>query len=161
MSLSLSLSLSIFLVMSCLLIILIQCLKGHKSLGSLFECQNQMVTESVTQSVTRSPIELFWTAKKPGRGNCYFQDYIIIHLRLFIAANISMPFPPFALVTVLIPFFLPFQTSVLSFFLLFGASCFSLFWAFDFVVVVLIKAEGNFKVINHKSRVFTFQVCCP
>ena len=119
------------------------------------------VTQSVTQSVTRSPIELFWTAKKPGRGNCYFQDYIIIHLRLFIAANISMPFPPFALVTVLIPFFLPFQTSVLSFFLLFGASCFSLFWAFDFVVVVLIKAEVNFKVIKRKSLVFTFQVCCP
>ena len=36
MSLSLSLSLSIFLVMSCLLINLNRCLKGHKSLGLLF-----------------------------------------------------------------------------------------------------------------------------
>ena len=38
------------LVMSCLLITLIKCLKGHKSLGSLFNClmfQNQKVTQSV------------------------------------------------------------------------------------------------------------------
>ena len=39
-----------------------KCLKGHRSLGSLFECQ--VVKFLVTQSVTRSPIELFWTAKK-------------------------------------------------------------------------------------------------
>ena len=62
---------------TCLLITLIKCLKGHKSLGSLgsvvkgqkclgllFNVKNQKwLTESVSQSVTRSPIELFWTAK--------------------------------------------------------------------------------------------------
>ena len=37
LSLSLSLYLSLFLVRSCLLITLIKCLKGHKSLGSLFD----------------------------------------------------------------------------------------------------------------------------
>ena len=48
---SLSLSLSIFLVMSCLLITLIKCLKGHRSLGSLFEWQlvKSLVTESVSE----------------------------------------------------------------------------------------------------------------
>ena len=35
LSLPLSLSLSFFLVRSCILITLIKCLKGHKSLGSL------------------------------------------------------------------------------------------------------------------------------
>ena len=55
------------LVRSCFLITLIKCLKGHKSLGSLFVCQLvkscEWVSESVSQSVTRSPIELLWTAK--------------------------------------------------------------------------------------------------
>ena len=37
LSFSLYLSFLSFLVMSCLLITLIKCLKGHKSLGSLFE----------------------------------------------------------------------------------------------------------------------------
>ena len=53
------------IVRSCLLITLIKCLKGHRSLGSLFVCQlvKSSVSEWVSQSVTRSPIELFWTAK--------------------------------------------------------------------------------------------------
>ena len=53
-------------VRSCLLITLIKCLKGHKSLGSLFVCQlvKSLVSQWVTQWVTRSPIELLWTAKK-------------------------------------------------------------------------------------------------
>ena len=46
------------IVRSCLLITLIKCLKGHKSLGSLFVCQNQKLAHWVTQSVTMSPIEL-------------------------------------------------------------------------------------------------------
>ena len=60
----LSLSLSFFLVSSCLLITPIKGLKGHKSLGSLFVCQSVKYPETVSDSVTRSPIELFWTAKK-------------------------------------------------------------------------------------------------
>ena len=47
-----------FLVRSCLLITLIKCLKGHKSLGSLCCCVFQKVSQSVSESVTRSPIEL-------------------------------------------------------------------------------------------------------
>ena len=42
LSLYLSSSLSFFLVESCLLITLIKCLKGHKSLGSLIEDVLQM-----------------------------------------------------------------------------------------------------------------------
>ena len=49
---------------SCFLITLIKCIKDHKSLGSLFVCQNQKVSNQVTKWVTRSPIELFWTVKK-------------------------------------------------------------------------------------------------
>ena len=40
------------LVRLCLLITLIKCLKGHRSLGSLFVCQNQKVAHSVTESGT-------------------------------------------------------------------------------------------------------------
>ena len=44
--------------------ILIKCLKGYKSLGSLCNVKIKMsLTQSVSESVTRSPIELFWTAK--------------------------------------------------------------------------------------------------
>ena len=50
----LSLYLSSFFVRSCRLITLIKCLKGHKSLGSLFHC----VFKKVCQWVTRSPDEL-------------------------------------------------------------------------------------------------------
>ena len=54
-------------VMSCPLIDLVKCLKclkGHKSLGSLCNVKSKStVTQSVSQSVTRSPIELLWTAK--------------------------------------------------------------------------------------------------
>ena len=49
------------LVRSCFLIILIKCLKGHKSLESL--CNVKSKSQAVSESVTRSPIELLWTAK--------------------------------------------------------------------------------------------------
>ena len=53
------------LVRSCFLITLIKCLKGHKSLGSLcnVKSKSEWLSQWVTQSVTRSPIELLWTAK--------------------------------------------------------------------------------------------------
>ena len=38
------------------------CLKGHKSLGSLCNVKSKS-PQWVSQSVTRSPIELLWTAK--------------------------------------------------------------------------------------------------
>ena len=76
MSLSLSLSLSsslylplsIFLVMSYLLITLNKCLKGQKSLGLLCQCCEDSDcqwcrTDQASKQGTRSPIELFWTAK--------------------------------------------------------------------------------------------------
>ena len=56
-----------FLVISCLLITLIKCLKGHKSPGLLFNVKKQKclchsatqsVTQSFSQSVSQSPIEL-------------------------------------------------------------------------------------------------------
>ena len=50
-------------VRSCLLIPLIKCLKGHKSLGSLCNVWLLVVTEGPTKGGTRCPIELFWTAK--------------------------------------------------------------------------------------------------
>ena len=53
-----------FLARLCVLITLIKCLKGHMSLRSLFVCQSVKYCEWVTEWVTRSPIELFWTAKK-------------------------------------------------------------------------------------------------
>ena len=49
------------LVRSCFLITLIKCLKGHKSLGSL--CNVKSKSDWLSESVTRSPIELLWTAK--------------------------------------------------------------------------------------------------
>ena len=58
LSLYLSFSLSFCLVRSCPLIILIKFLKGHKSLGSLCWCVFQKVPYSLSESVTRSPIEL-------------------------------------------------------------------------------------------------------
>ena len=71
LSLSLYLSLSLsFLVRSCLLITLIKCLKGHKSLGSLCSVVKTLIVvvtdqpmDQGTNQGTRSPIELFWTAK--------------------------------------------------------------------------------------------------
>ena len=59
----------IFWVRSCLLITLIKCLKGHKSLGSLGSVVKGLIvswvgpTKVPTNQGTRSPIELFWTAK--------------------------------------------------------------------------------------------------
>ena len=46
------------LVRSCFLITVIKYLKGHWSLGSLFNVKKQKVGHSVSESVTRSPIEL-------------------------------------------------------------------------------------------------------
>ena len=53
------------LVRSCFLITLIKCLKGHKSQGSLCNVKrkSECVSDRVSESVTRSPIELLWTAK--------------------------------------------------------------------------------------------------
>ena len=54
------------LVRLCFLITLIKCLKGHKSLGSLCNVKSKStLSEWVTRWVTRSPIELLWSAKKP------------------------------------------------------------------------------------------------
>ena len=54
------------MVWSCLLITLIKCLKGHKSLGSLCNVVKALIVSLVrgTEGQTMSPIELFWTAKK-------------------------------------------------------------------------------------------------
>ena len=53
-------------VRSCLLISLIKCLKGHKSLGLLFSVVKPLIVSGVggTDQGTRSPIELLWTANK-------------------------------------------------------------------------------------------------
>ena len=50
LSLSLYLSLSIFLVMSCLFITLIKCLKGHKSLGSLCSVVKTLIVSGNRQT---------------------------------------------------------------------------------------------------------------
>ena len=54
-----------FGVRSCLLIILIKSLKGHKSLGSLCSVVKTLIVSGngPTNGRTMSPIELFWTAK--------------------------------------------------------------------------------------------------
>ena len=58
------------MIRSCLLITLIKCLKGHKSLGSLCNVLKTLIvsgagqTNRPTDQGTLSPIELFWTAKK-------------------------------------------------------------------------------------------------
>ena len=64
------------LVRSCFLITPIKCLKGHKSLGSLCNVKSKS-PQWVSQSVTRSPIELLWTAKN------YFQ-YKLVTFSFFI-----------------------------------------------------------------------------
>ena len=53
------------IVKSCLLITLIKCLKGQKSLGSLCSVVHSLIVSGAqpTDRPTRSPIELFWTAK--------------------------------------------------------------------------------------------------
>ena len=59
-----------FLVWSCLLITLINCLKGHKSLGSLCCCVFEKVAHSVREWVSKSVSDnvtdwaVGWTAKK-------------------------------------------------------------------------------------------------
>ena len=54
------------MIRSCLLITLIKCLKGHKSLGSLCSVVKTLIVSGAGQTdrQTRCPIELFWTAKK-------------------------------------------------------------------------------------------------
>ena len=54
------------LVRSCLLVSLIKCPKGHKCVGSLCRLVKTLIVSSVrpVDQGTRSPIELFWTAKK-------------------------------------------------------------------------------------------------
>ena len=59
---SLSLYLSLFLVRSCLLITLIKCLKGHKSLGSLFEGVLLMYL-SLSLSLSMSDIVTYWAVQ--------------------------------------------------------------------------------------------------
>ena len=61
-----------FLVRSCPFITLIKCLKGHKSLGSLCSVVKTLIVSGnrASKGQTRSPIELFWTAK-------FFQDTMI------------------------------------------------------------------------------------
>ena len=57
------------MVRSCLLITLTKCPKGHQSLGSLCSVVKTLIVcgNRQTNQGTRSPIELFWTAKKEGR----------------------------------------------------------------------------------------------
>ena len=57
------------MVRSCLLITLIKCLKGHKSLGSLCNVVKALIVSGAgpSKGQTMSPIELFWTAKKKKR----------------------------------------------------------------------------------------------
>ena len=58
-----------FLFRSCLLISLIKCLKGHKSLGLLFSVVKPLIVSGVrgTDQGTRSPIELLWAARNTNR----------------------------------------------------------------------------------------------
>ena len=68
------------LVSSCLPITPIKCLKGHKSLGSL--CNIKIKSHGPTDSVTRSPIELFWTAKNIDREGQEIRRMSFEHLLL-------------------------------------------------------------------------------
>ena len=70
-------------VRSCLLISLIKCLKGHRSLGSLFDVKSNSTLNS--QWVTRSPIEQFWTDKK------IFQQKKRLNFRFAIFADALPP----------------------------------------------------------------------
>ena len=52
------------MVRSCLLVTLIKCPKGHKCVGSLCRLVKTLIVQfGQTKQGTRSPIELFWTAK--------------------------------------------------------------------------------------------------
>ena len=88
-----------FLVMSCLLITLIKCLKGHKSLGSLCSVLKTLwllvVPDQRTNQGTRSPIELFWTAKKTLIQICLFRFGLHCSLHSFKSLsglNLELPF---------------------------------------------------------------------
>ena len=71
-------------VRSCLLIPLIKCLKGHKSLGSLCNVWLLVVTEGPTKGGTRCPIELLWTAK-----NWNLDDFLTLFLKVLVFLNIE------------------------------------------------------------------------
>ena len=73
------------LVRSCFLITL---LKGHKSLGSLCNVKSKStVSQSVSQWVTRSPIELLWTAKNGLRGQNNLSNYDCLLITLIFFSN--------------------------------------------------------------------------
>ena len=80
------------LVRSCLLISLIKCLKGHKSLESLCNVVKALIDSGnrQTELQTMSPIELFWTAKKAIdniHGATYIFDVILKAIFLFRLAS--------------------------------------------------------------------------
>ena len=58
----------------------IKCLKGHKSLGSLYSVVNSLIVSGNRQSKgqTMSPIELFWTAKNIWLKKNYLHSCTII-----------------------------------------------------------------------------------
>ena len=76
------------LVRSCFLITVIKCLKGHWSLGSLFNVKiKRSVTQWVSEWVTRSPIELSWTAKNTKKR---FLKFIPIRLADFFVYEVLL-----------------------------------------------------------------------
>ena len=96
------------MVRQCLLITLIKCLKGHKSLGSLCSVVKTLIVSGnrQTDQGTRCPIELFWTAKKinlqfgfcrhsregirKSLENIFFQDDIQVLMFLFVQYTITL-----------------------------------------------------------------------
>ena len=76
LSLSLSLCVVFLWVRTCLFITLIRCLEGLKTMILFFICQLvKSNSQWVSESVTRSPIELFWTAKKINHN---------FHIRMYV-----------------------------------------------------------------------------
>ena len=69
------------LVRSCFLITLIKCLKGHRSLGSLFVCQNQKVAHSVSQWVSDNVT--YWAVRWQLKNNLYLMLLIWSDLLAF------------------------------------------------------------------------------
>ena len=71
------------MVRSCLLVTLIKCLKCLKSIRLFFVCQLVKSCQWLTESVTRSPIELFWTAKKSCITiTCYSSPLLVCILKV-------------------------------------------------------------------------------
>ena len=71
---------------TCLLISLIKCLKGHKSLGSLCSVVKTLIVSGngPTNGRTMSPIELFWTAKNG------FQNLKVISPSAFAPGSLTV-----------------------------------------------------------------------